>query len=91
VRQGEIVRKLVASQKAFWDALCDAQAKLTDGLEPVVCLCGSRRLAVIHQERTKSAVTRRRRCNACGRIVLTAEFVVARRVSDGKSGSTAVE
>lgn len=78
------IRKLEDARKAFFDALCDAQSRLMDDLEPVVCSCGSRRMEVIDQAARKRAYCRRRRCRDCGEIALTAEFVVARRAADRK-------
>lgn len=82
--QGGEVQRLMDARKAFWDALCDAQSKLTADLEPVVCECGSRRLVAETTAPRLQAIVRRRSCMDCGRVVLTAEFVIARRASSGK-------
>lgn len=79
-----LVERLNAARRAFWDALCDAQSKLTGELEPVVCECGSRRMRILNGagNTLKTAITRKRRCEDCGAVALTAEFVIARRVKD---------
>lgn len=89
MRKGDFdkeIAKLQSARRAFWEALCDAQSKLTDHLEPVVCECGSRRLQVENTRNRSRAVTRRRVCLDCGYINLTAEFTIARHAPERKRG-----